>query len=273
MERTKKCLAALCLALLLLVQAFPVFAVESTSQVLVHDTAGLLTAEDAAALEAQAEAIRADYGLDVAIITVPSMHGASDAYEYAKLLYDQYGIGSGSEKSGILLMLSMQYRDYALIAHGEGNQVLTDYGNEQMADSFLSYFGEDDWTGGFSDYLETAADYCHAYYVNGEAFDYSATRGFGRIFAGLAVVGAPVIGALTVAVMVRQMKTARRQTHAEYYVERAEGHNGLTLTDQSDDFIFAQTIVTQRPKIDNDGGGFGGTTIDAGGFSGSSGKF
>ena len=71
--------------------------------------------------------------------------------------------------------------------------------------------------------------------------------------------------------MIQQMKTARRQTHAEYYVERGEGQNGFTLTDQSDDFIFAQTIVTQRPKMDE--GGFGGTTIDSGGFSGSSGKF
>lgn len=264
--------AVLALVLLLVVQVLPAFAAESGAGQLVNDTAGILTEEQAAELEARAKAIQSEYGLDVAIVTVPYMAGSSDAREYAKLLYDQYSIGTGSERSGILLMLSMQYRDYALIAHGEGNQVLTDYGNEKMADSFLDYFRDDDWAGGFDDYLDTANDYCHDYYVDGEAYDVSLARTFGKICLLLAVVGAPLIGALTVGVMINSMKTARRQTHAEYYVDHE--HGGLVLSDQSDDYIYSQTIVTHRPKMDNDGGGFGGgTTIDAGGFSGSSGKF
>ena len=264
--------AVLALVLLLVVQALPAFAAESGAGQLVNDTAGILTEEQAAELETKAKAIQSEYGLDVAIVTVPYMAGSSDAREYAKLLYDQYSIGTGSERSGILLMLSMQYRDYALIAHGEGNQVLTDYGNEKMADSFLDYFRDDDWVGGFDDYLDTANDYCHDYYVDGEAYDVSLARTFGKICLLLAVVGAPLIGALTVGVMINSMKTARRQTHAEYYVDHE--HGGLVLSDQSDDYIYSQTIVTHRPKMDNDGGGFcGGTTIDAGGFSGSSGKF
>lgn len=264
--------AVLALVLFLAVQALPAFAAESGAGQLVNDTAGILTEEQAAELETKAKAIQSEYGLDVAIVTVPYMVGSSDAREYAKLLYDQYSIGTGSERSGILLMLSMQYRDYALIAHGEGNQVLTDYGNEKMADSFLDYFRDDDWAGGFDDYLDTANDYCHDYYVDGEAYDVSLARTFGKICLLLAVVGAPLIGALTVGVMINSMKTARRQTHAEYYVDHE--HGGLVLSDQSDDYIYSQTIVTHRPKMDNDGGGgFGGTTIDAGGFSGSSGKF
>lgn len=274
MKMMKRSFAAFCLMFLLLAQALPVFATTAAGPALVNDAAGLLSTEEAADLEAEAARIEAEYGLPVYIVTVPSMNGTSDAYAYATALYEQAGFGAGSEKSGILLLLSMQYRDYALIAHGEGNQVLTDYGNEQMANSFLRYFGDDDWAGGFRDYLATAADYCHDYYVDGEAFDVSATRGFGRICLGLAVIGSPVVGGLTVAAMVQQMKTARRQTHAEYYVERGEGHSGLTLTDQSDDYIYSQTIVTHRPKPQDNGGGFGGgTTIDAGGFSGSSGKF
>lgn len=267
MKQLKRTLAVLLLALCALVPALPAFA----AQALVQDGAGLLSAEEARQLSAQAQAIQDDYGLPVYIITVPAMNGESDAYAYATQLYDQGGFGAGADQSGIMLLLSMQYRDYALIAHGEGNNVLTDYGNEKMADSFLSYFGEDDWAGGFADYLATAESYCHAYYVDGEAYDVgSANRGF--LFVCIAIAS-PLVGGLAVAAMVQQMKTARRQTHAEYYVERAEGQNGLTLTDRSDDFIFAQTIVTHRPKPQDNGGGFGGTTIDAGGFSGSSGKF
>ena len=229
MKQLKRTLAVL-LLLCALVPALPAFA----AQALVQDGAGLLSAEEARQLSAQAQAIQDDYGLPVYIITVPAMNGESDAYAYATQLYDQGGFGTGAEHSGIMLLLSMQYRDYALIAHGEGNNVLTDYGNEKMAAGFLSYFGENDWAGGFADYLATAESYCHAYYVDGEAYDVgSANRGF--LFVCIAIAS-PLVGGLAVAAMVQQMKTARRQTHAEYYVERAEGQNGLTLTDRSDDF-------------------------------------
>lgn len=268
MRTIKRLSATLMLALVLLMMAAPAFGATQ----LVYDNAGLLSQEDRAALETQAQAIGDEYGIDVAIVTIPSMDGTSDAYECAKHYYALYGIGQGDEQSGILLLLSMQNRDYALIAHGEANNVLTDYGNEQMASSFLNYFGEDDWMGGFSDYLATASDYCHAYFVEGEAVDISATHSIGRFFIFAAIIGAPLAGAFTVAALVQQMKTARKQTHAEFYVDREDGHDGLTLTDQSDDFIYTQTIVTHRPKPQNNGG-FGGTTIDAGGFSGSSGKF
>lgn len=266
MKKKTRFLAAFFLAMLLFLQAFPAMAAER----LVVDEAGILTAAEAQALEERAQTIKAEYGLDVAILTVPSMMGESDARAYAESQYNSQAFGAGAERSGILLMLSMQYRDYALIAHGEGNNVLTDYGNEKMADSFLSYFGEDDWYGGFSDYLDTADDYCHRYYVDGEAYDVgTANRGFIFVCIAIASVAA---GAIGVAAMVQSMKNARRQTHAEYYVDRSEGQNGLTLTGQSDDYIFSQTIVTHRPKP-QDNGGFGGTSIGGGGFSGSSGKF
>ena len=157
MKQLKRTLAVL-LLLCALVPALPAFA----AQALVQDGAGLLSAEEARQLSAQAQAIQDDYGLPVYIITVPAMNGESDPYAYATQLYDQGGFGTGADQSGIMLLLSMQYRDYALIAHGEGNNVLTDYGNEKMADSFLSYFGENDWAGGFADYLATAESYCHA---------------------------------------------------------------------------------------------------------------
>lgn len=268
--KKQKVLAVLLLMMLFMVQAVPAFALTSTA--LVNDECGLLSMEEVQQLEARADAIQAEYGLSVRVVVVPSMMGQTDAYEYAKTLYNQYFAGADAQSKGMMmLMLSMENRDYALIANREGNSVLTDYGNEKMADSFLTYFGEDDWMGGFEDYLNTADDYCHQFYVEGKAYDYDPSAGWSKAFWILAVVGSPIIALMAVSVMIKGMKTAKKQTHAEMYIGTDEG-DAFTLHGQSDDYLYSQTIVTPRVKIDDDNFG-GGTTIDAGGFSGSSGKF
>lgn len=262
-----KYLSMILLVLLLCFQALPVMAMDPAK--LVNDDAGILSAQERDSLEDEAKAIETEYGLQVRIAVVPSMSGQTDAYEFAKSLYKKYDFGSGEEKSGILLMLSMEDRDYALIAHGEGNNVLTDYGNEKMVDSFLPYFGEDDWVGGFRDYLETAEDYCYKYYVEGEAYDVDITGGIVKALWGLAFIGSPLIALLVVGVMINGMKTAKEQTDAELYVGSGKD-DAFTLRHQSDDYLYTQTIVTPHPESDDSSGG---TTIDSDGFSGSSGKF
>lgn len=265
-----KYLSVFLLVMILLVQALPAFAL--TSADLVNDDCGLLTAQEVQQLEARADAIQAEYDLSVRVVVVPSMMGQTDAYEYAKTLYNQYFAGVDANSKGMMmLMLSMEDRDYALIANREGNSVLTDYGNEKMADSFLPYFGEDDWMGGFEDYLDTAEDYCHQYFVEGVAYDYDPSAGWSKALWILAIVGSPIIALMAVSVMIKGMKTAKKQTHAEMYIGTDEG-DAFALRNQSDDYLYSQTIVTPRVKVDNDNFG-GGTTIDAGGFSGSSGKF
>lgn len=270
MKKHKRLSVLLLVVLLVMVQALPAFALTSTQ--LVNDDAGLLSVEDVQQLEARADALQAEYGMAVRIVVVPSMNGTTDAYEYAKALYNQYFAGADANSKGMMmLMLSMEDRDYALIGNREGNSVLTDYGNEKMVDSFLPYFGEDDWMGGFEDYLDTAEDYCYQYFVEGVAYDYDPSAGWSKALWILAFVGSPLIALLAVTVMVKGMKTAKKQTHAEMYIGTDEG-DAFTLRSQSDDYLYSQTIVTPRVKMD-DNDGFGGTTIDAGGFSGSSGKF
>lgn len=41
------------------------------------------------------------------------------------------------------MLLSMEYRDYDIMAHGYGNIAFTDYGKEKMAERFLDEFGDD----------------------------------------------------------------------------------------------------------------------------------
>ena len=53
-----------------------------------------------------------------------------------------------------MLALSMAERDFQMLAHGDtANAAFTDYGKYIMQDEFLDNFREDDWYGGFADYI------------------------------------------------------------------------------------------------------------------------
>lgn len=249
----------------------------------VDDGAGLLTAAEAARLEDQAAQIEQKYGLDVRIVTVTSMGGSADAQTYAKQLYTQRGYGSGSDASGVLFMIAASDRKYALIAHGQGNQVLTDYGREALIDDAKPQLSDGEYAGAFETYLDTMADYAEDYYVKGKAYDRPDL--VSPLLRLLQFGLPPVVGILVVRSMAGQMKTARRQDYAFSYVKDGQirggsggsGREGLHLLDSSDDYLYSQRALVPLPPVHHDGGGGffggGGTTIDAGGFSGSSGDF
>ena len=147
------------LAAALLLFSLPVRAsdFEDDSLYFVTDEAGLLTDEEWTALETRAEELSTEYACGIYVITVDDFRNYTtdeDVYEAAKSLYQEYRLGYGEEQSGELLLLSMEERDYALIAYGYGNTAFTDYGKDKLSEKFLDDFGENSWYKGFSDYLE-----------------------------------------------------------------------------------------------------------------------
>ena len=76
----------------------------------VVDEANLLTSHELQSLSQQAETIGDRYQMDVVILTVVSLEG-KDPESYADDYYDQRGYGLGSDRSGILLLISTESRD------------------------------------------------------------------------------------------------------------------------------------------------------------------
>lgn len=77
----------------------------------VVDEANLLTSHELQSLSQQAETIGDRYQVDVVILTVVSLEG-KDPESYADDYYDQRGYGLGSDRSGILLLISTESRDW-----------------------------------------------------------------------------------------------------------------------------------------------------------------
>ena len=102
---------SLFLLLILLISSLPVTSAAASPHVV--DEANLLSSREVQSLNEQTEAMRNQYQMDVVILTVFSLHG-KDPEAYADDYYDHAGYGVGSDHSGILLLISMESRDWAI---------------------------------------------------------------------------------------------------------------------------------------------------------------
>ena len=233
----------------------------------VTDAAGLLTNEEVMALEAQAEQIAEDYGCAPYILVVENYRDYEDTYDVREAgmnLYERWGLGYGPEKNGLLLILSMAERDYALVTYGSvTHRAFTDYGQNALREQFLDNFRNDDWAGGFRDYLDGCA-WLLEQARNGTPYDVNtAPKGFNPL-----ILVIPLVLALAVClVLTAQMKTAKRKTEAGDYM--VQGGAEMRVVQ---DIFTHRTVTRQVIQSENKGGG-GGTTINSRGFSGKSGKF
>ena len=249
----------------------------------VSDYAGILDLDEQKDLRDQAAAISAQYDFGVYVVVVDDhrqyVNGSIE--DFAEEIFHSYGLGVGEDEQGVILAMSMKDRDYDIYAHGDfGNYAFTDYGKEQLADSFLDNFRRDDWAGGFRDFIETSGSMLQKAkdgnpvdiwipdpVETGPSFDgfkAAVSLAIGALFGGGAVGG-----------MKRSMKTAVKQTRAEEYVR-----GGVNLRTEHDTFVnrnVTRTRIRQESSSSGSrpsGGHFGGTSISGShGGSHHSGKF
>ena len=65
----------------------------------------------------------------------------------------------GEDRDRIMILLSMEDRDYAMFVYGpKASEVFNAYGQEQLETYFLDNFRDDDWYGGFGDYIDACSN-------------------------------------------------------------------------------------------------------------------
>lgn len=281
--KKKLCFALLLSLLLCLVLPLSAFAETLSADTLsasalVTDEAGILSADEVERLESVAAQVSAQYGCGVYIITLDDYRSyGSNVESAAEAIYRARGLGYGAEKNGILLLLSMDDRDYDLAAHGAAaHTAFTDYGKGELADSFLPYLGRNDWAGGFEKYVNNAA-YLLQRAAEGDpvdiiVYDHESEPMSPLMKLLLSLVPAGLISGGTCLGMRGKMKNAKIKTTAEDYVVPGSLH----LSVNTDRFLHTTRTVVKDPPPESRGGGgghSGGTSINSGGFSHHSGKF
>lgn len=263
--------ASLILLTVLLVFALSVTAFaagEGTSAQLdyVTDAAGLLTSGQKAELEAKAAEISRRFGLGVYIIVVDDYldySGYGDIYNCCIDIYDSYQLGWGEDRAGTTLMLSMNGRDYALdFNSSRADYAFTESGRDAMEERFLEYFRNNDFYGGFREYLDCCEEYLLAA-ENGKPVEIHTGIGIFALIPGL------IAAVITGAVLSAPMYSAGKKQEANQYVVAGS----LQLHRQSD--MFLHRTVTRRPRQTNSGGSGGSGSVhhSSGSHSGRSGKF
>ena len=104
-------LASLLFALLLWAAA--VLPVSAADLPRLGDDADLLTDHEEAVLLSELDEISERQRMDIVVVTTDSLEGKS-AMEYADDFYDYNGYGFGNSRDGVLLLISMEDRDWWL---------------------------------------------------------------------------------------------------------------------------------------------------------------
>lgn len=269
-------ITTLMLALLLLAMfTVPVFAAAPK----IVDNADLLTAAEEALLESKAQTLADRYDMDVVILTVSSTHGRY-IESYADDYYDSNGYGIGPDYSGVLLMLAMDTREWAISTCGDTVYALTDYGIEALFRAMSTELSYGEYYTAFGTYLDELPQYFEAY-QNGDPIDgyhgaydgpgsyepgtredilyYDREPGFGdylRIVLVSLLIGSAV-GGIAILVMRGQMNTAIPQSGATNYLR----DGSFRLNRHMDLFLYSRVNRTRRQQSSGGGGRGGGSSI------------
>lgn len=151
MKRLRLIAAALCL---LAANVIPVVASEGTDLPKVIDDAGILSDYDETRLSSQIDEMTQQYQIDIVLMT-ENQRQEGTAQAEADMQYVNRGYGIGEGKDGILFLLDMGSREWAICTNGAAMTMFSDYDLSALGDHAASgYFSSDQYYQGFQSYLK-----------------------------------------------------------------------------------------------------------------------
>ena len=211
------------------------------------DVAELLSDEQEAKLLNKLDETSQKWQCNIVILTVDSHVG--DIQAYADDYFDYNGFCTEFNESGILFMLSMADREWAISTSGEAINVFTDYGQAYMVNAMMDSLKNGDYYGAFTTYVKECdklldeASRGTPYDVNSRpirtASDYM-NYGLYSIIIGLLLALVPILK------MKSDLKTVKMNTGARGY------QSGSPNIRARDDKFLHKTLHKTPISHDND---------------------
>lgn len=245
----KKSLALLLTLVLCLAFACTAFAAPSR----LVDDADLLTPDEEASLLGVLDEISTRQGMDVVVVTTPSLNGAASSVEFADDYYDYNGYAN----DGILLLVSMEERDWCMSTKGYGITAFTDAGLDYIAEEVLYFLSDGYYVLAF----DTFASQCDRFITQaktGQPFDVDnmPKEPFSPFFTLLtSLVPGFIIAFIATAIMKGKLKSVHHRQEAADYMKRGS----LQLSVSRDLYLYS-TVTRQKKEQPKPSGSGGSTT-------------
>lgn len=271
----KKILSGLLILILCVCAVTPAFAERNglTLDISVRsrlvDNAELLSSWEASSLLEQLDAISEKHRLDVVVVTADTLDGKSPM-DYADDFYDYNGYGFGSEFDGVLLLVSMEDRDWWISTCGYGITAFTDAGIDYIGEQIVPDLSN----GYYADAFERYAELCDEFVTmarNGSPYDVhnlpKEPFDFGFSLMISLLVGF-AFAFIATGVMRAQLKSVRSQYNAAEYVKAGS----MNIRESRDLFLYRDVKRREKPK-DNGGGSSTHRSSSGRSHGGGGGKF
>lgn len=217
----------------------PVFASGETR---CYDEANLLTGEESRELNEKLNTLSHQYDFDIFVVTAYSLNGKTST-QYADDFFDENKYGMGNGEDGILLLISMENRDWAISTCGFGIEAFTDAGQEYMVDHFKPMLSDGDYYEAFDTFVDLCDDFISQAKTD-EPYDSSnMPKGpIQIIWIPIAMVIGSLVSLIIMLGFKSQLKSIRYQPQASDYIKNVKINN------QRDIYLYRNVTRTKNLK-------------------------
>lgn len=232
----------------------------ASAQSFLTDDAHLLSSKERADLSQLLEEYSNETGADISIMTIDCYQG-NDIESYTESLCD-----GGLMSDGILLLVSMNTREYCLTKCGKIENAINDNGLDYIEDAFIPYLSEGEYYTAFCIFASLTADAITEYKVTGKIYggdDFKpdieishdgkviVTQGSRPLshYVICVVIGL-LLGLFSMFIMQRGMRTIKSRNLASDYIV----HGSLSMRVSSDRFLYRTVTKTPKPQSNSSSG-------------------
>ena len=244
---------------------------------LLNDKADLIPYEDEEVLNYKLEQISDTYKCEIAVLTVNSTDN-KDITAFSDDYFDYNGFGYGENDDGIMLVVDMGSREFAITTHGKAISIFTDYDLYALESKFTPLLTEGNYTSAFVAFYEGCAaiiDEYNFFYENNIDENYIASddwfyedsffyddygnnvyypektitqkilSAFSLTGIAFAVIAGIIIALIYTSILKSQLKTVHSKASADDYVIS----DSINITRSHDIFMYKN--VRRSPKSNN----------------------
>lgn len=237
----------------------------------VNDLAGLMSESETASLNELADIVSEKYQCDIVILTVQGTDGKS-LKDYADDFYDEYGYGYGDKHDGVILLISMEERDWRMSTTGYGITAFTDWGIQYIGNDIKGDLSNGKYYDAFKHYIELTDNFLTEAKA-GKPYDtnhkYKQAKTSADYLKDVAI--GLVIGLIIAFIVTMYMKSKLKSVAREYAAKNYVSPGSLNVTASRELYLYSTRTMTEKPKNEDGGSsthtGSSGTTHGGGGGS------